>query len=269
MKNRLLALILLGLSSCATHGPIRAFKARPISEVWDLMWKNQEGKRSETTFLKAKIRLEMVEKKRSLSGNGMVLIQPEGLRLELRDPLGRTQYTAALQGKNKFLAFYPSQNLAYADKAQGARYLKEFLGLGMNFYELKDLWLGLLPFEKGKAQMEKVTSLEEEGQYQVSFRSGELRAEAWVDSETCDLMKLKWQVPGFVVSFEFSDFESCCQDPKTHHSLPRIARNVLLKTGNSSHEMDLEWEEISAIKKMGNETFELELPAQVKPIWLN
>ncbi len=273
MKKLLFAL-LFALSlpltiSCTSMPPVVSLTSSQTQDSLNLFWKQQERKKIEVQTIQAKIRLDIVEKKRSVSGVGTVFSSPDGLRLELRDPLGRLQYAVVLQGNKKFTAYYPSQNTTYSDSTHGANYLKEFLNLGMNFYELKNLWLGVVPITRSNSQLEGVKPSEKFGQHWLNFKKSDLHLATLVDVNNGDVLKVVWQSPSFAVEFEFSDFASCCQEHVPSGDSPRIGRNVFLKNGNQESEIELDWVTISIAKKRDQSVFELDLPANVKRVFLN
>jgi hypothetical protein len=268
MKKIIFLIGAILISACSSTGPVQPAQVVKPQELWDLFWKSQNRKQEETQFTQSKIRIDMVEKKRSLSGTGTLLANPDGLRLEVRDPLGRLQYLVGLQSKKDFIAYYPSQNVAYLDGVQGARYLREFLNLGMSFSELKELWWGVLPFSKGEARLESIKNAEKKGQYWISLGKAAIQAEALVDSETGDLLKLNWRSPSFEADFEFSDFARCCQEHISEDELPRVARNVFLKNGKQDSEIELQWVEIFPAKNKENGLFTIDIPKQVRKIFL-
>jgi outer membrane biogenesis lipoprotein LolB len=268
MKKIIFLIGAIWLSGCSSMGPIAPSKIVKPQDLWELFWKSQEKKREETQFTQSRIRIDLVEKKRSLSGTGTLLSNPDGLRLEVRDPLGRLQYLVGLQSKKEFVAYYPSQNVAYFDGAEGAHYLKEFLNLGMSFSELKELWWGVLPFQKGEARLESIKNSEKSGQYWLLLGKAAIQAEALVDVETGDLLKLKWRTPSFEADFEFSEFARCCQEHISEEELPRVGRNVFLRNGKQESEIELEWVEILPAKRQEKGMFEVEVPKPVRKIFL-
>ncbi len=268
MRKIGLLVFLFLISSCAFLQPRPPVKPIEAKEFWAVFWRNQTRKKLETQAIQGKIRLDMAEKKQTLSGTGTLYSSPEGLRLELRDPLGRLQYAAVLDGKKFFLAYYPSQNRAYSDKAQGGIYLREFLGLGMSFYDLKDLWLGILPFKRSELQLESVEKTDREGQLLAVLKKGKLQIDALVDSTTGEILNLEWKNFDFKANFEFSEFAKCCEEYTTQNELPRVGRSVFLKIENQASELDLEWVEIVPPSEKGKGIFSLELPGSVRKIIL-
>ncbi|MCX6102887.1 MAG: DUF4292 domain-containing protein [Proteobacteria bacterium] len=259
MKKLLFALLrtlLLPLTiSCTSMPPVVSLTSSQTQDSLNLFWKQQERKKVEVQTIQAKIRLDIVEKKRSLSGVGTVFSSPEGLRLELRDPLGSLQYAVVLQG-NK-------------DSTHGANYLKEFLNLGMNFYDLKNLWLGVVPITRSNSELEGVKPGEKFGQHWLNLKKSDLQLAILIDVNNGDVLKVVWQSPSFAVEFEFSDFASCCKEHVPSGDSPRIGRNVFLKNGNQESEIELDWVTILSAKKRDQSVFELDLPANVKKVFLN
>jgi outer membrane biogenesis lipoprotein LolB len=265
MKRVFYFLVLWVLSACTTPGPLKNKNNIDSNKLFARIWANQELRLTQVQSFRAKIQLSLTEKGRSLSGSGFLISTPLGLRLELRDPLGRLQYSVGVTETDKFVAYYPSQSIAYFDSSAGKKYLKSFLKLDIGFLTLKDIWLGILPFKKTDANLVSVVPAETEGLSDVTIESSQGIWKASVDPETGDVIKLKRQSSEFKPEFEFSEFARCCESLITQNELPRIGRGVYLKN-NQESEIELEWSEIVSIAEKKSDIFKMELPASVKRV---
>jgi outer membrane biogenesis lipoprotein LolB len=256
------------MSACSSIPPARPLELLESNQLWERMWENQIRTKKVTGEIQGKLSLEMTNKERSLSGSGGFYSGQDGIRLELRDPLGRTQYSAISRGKKVFAAYYPSQNKAYFDQQQGKLYLREFLGLGINFYDLKDLWLGILPFNKNESAFSNMTIREGQNRVDFTLNSKGLQLQLSIDRETGEIYRILWDSLDFKALFEYSEFERCCDGILTQTELPQVARTVLLKVGEGESELGLEWEEIKASLKKDNSAFSLQLPKETQKVLL-
>lgn len=254
------------LVSCVSQPRRKEVQLSEAKKLWELFWENQAKKREVTRRVQGKIRLQLTDKHQSISGNGSFYSSPEGLRIELRDPLGRLQYINVLKGKSIFSAYYPTQSKVYFDRVQGRAYLRDFLGLEINFYELKELWLGILPFKKSEAQLEKAIDLEGQGQTLLTFNGGGFQSEVSIDSQSGEALNFNLKTAHFDAHFEFSEFARCCEEQLSQNELPRLARNVFLKIENERTEIDLDWVEIIPALKTPPGLFTLGLLPNTKQI---
>ena len=268
MKKIIFLMSVIWICSCSSLAPKKASQAFNQKEVWDRLWKNQALKRVQTRMIQAKIQLSLLENGKSLSGSGMFLSNLGTLRIEVRDPIGRVQYSAGVGSKKKFVAYYPSKNVAYYDFLEGQAYLRKFLKLEMNFIELKDLWLGILPFQEPSVQWISMESGAEEGTVEILLKKGIEPISLSVNPETGDVLKLKWNRSELRSEFEFSEFARCCEEHVTQTELPQIGRSVFLKN-NQGTELELEWTDIVGVEKTDLKSFNLEIPSTVKKVDLN
>lgn len=251
---------------CVSLKPLPPVKPELAREIWGRFWSHQEKLRLETQKIEAKVNLDFSDKNRSVSGKGSILAGPEGMRLELRDVLGRLQYEVGFQLDRQFIAYYPTQSVAYLDRTNGTQYLRQFLKLEMSFNELKDLWLGVLPLKQKEVQLTGMSHAEDVGKYLAYFKKGDLRLEGQLDGVTLALSHLRWQTPKLKAEFEYSNFTPCCRGYMTDESLPYLGRDVFLKTEDENIEIELQWSDIKGTKNKTKENFQLELPAKVRKI---
>lgn len=267
MKSFLLMLWLglIVLSGCSSLGPSQPFQSVTSEELWDRIWENQSQRQSQVRAIRSKIQLSLAEKKRSLSGTGILISKAEEVRLELRDPLGRLQYSVAQSENHPFVAFYPSQNVAYFDFAKGRNYLKRFLKIDLKFSDLRDLWLGILPYQRNELKLISMVPVIDKRVYEVKIRKAEDVWKAVVDPRNGDILKLNWSRGGAGAEFEFSEFARCCEVHLTEQELPRIGRNVFFKNSDGS-EIELEWSSIEPSSNLDPQLFQIEIPKGVKKL---
>jgi len=268
MKLLILFISSFLLVSCVSVPLSRPLESIESKEIWERFWENQNRKREVTREIQGKIDLDITDKENSLSGTGGFYSGTSGLRLELRDALGRIQYTTILKGKNLFVAYYPSQKVAYFDRVQGKAYLEKFLGLGLTFYELKDLWLGVLPFSKDQASYSQMLATENKKQVEVSLTAKDRTMRLSIDPITGEIYRIQWDSLDFKAVFDFSDFSKCCESVLAQTELPLVGRSVLLKIGEEKSEIQVDWGEIKASLKKEDDTFRLQLPESTKKVLL-
>src|SRR3989338_7398283 len=99
-----LVVAFLALSSCVS--PPRV--VQPTDLTVDRFLEDQATRRKLFESVGGKIFIRLMGEKESISGGGRIKAQPDGpcVRLELRDPLGRSQYLAILN-QGTLLSVYP------------------------------------------------------------------------------------------------------------------------------------------------------------------
>ncbi len=266
----LLVAIVLALSAC-THAPVS--ETKPLVSgpelTTDRFWEEQKERKEETAQISAKVQVSYQGKGgKKVSGNGRLVLQPgERLRLELRDPLGRIHYLAALAGPH-FVAHYPRQKLAYVDEKAGAAYVLDFLGIDFSFSDLHSLLLGILPERFTKSSFETWTFDKEAKVYKGLLTLSDYRVLATVDPQTAALKALELSSKAGKITLDYSVFEVCCHGIAASHSV-RVAQVVDLKLDRARTSLAIEWEKISPLgEARPEEIFRLEIPEQDQKIVL-
>ena len=138
--KKILPLLFLLLASCAHKIPRPAEDPNP-----NLFGKDQIKREKFFRYVQGKLDLRVSSPKLNMGGSAKLFIGEKGeTRLEVVDPLGRTQFIGHLAGRS-FLAYWPRQERAYRDSEEGRHYLARYLGLTMTFRELTDLIWGMVP----------------------------------------------------------------------------------------------------------------------------
>lgn len=211
----------------------------------------------------------MVLPKKSLSGNGRFLfVEPGLMSVELRDPLGRLQYSLTSDAK-EFLIYYPSSKTAYVDNQKGSLYLRDFLKLDLNFFELRDLWFGILPENWKQSALDSDTWNEESGLRDWVFKPGADELKISVN-EAMAVRHLEWNTQsGKQYKMSYDDFESCCDESYSSQSSISVARSVVLQNVKQGTSLELEWVQIDkAIASASTAAFQVPLPKGVDKLLL-
>jgi len=219
---------------------------------------------SNGVFGKVRIRYEGQTDK--ISGKGQLLLElPGRVSLELRDPLGRTHYIAALNGK-RLVAFYPRENVAYIDLRSGSQYMKRFLGMELSFSELYEILLGSIPSGQSGLPFENwewdTNRRLYRGKLKVSGRS----VTCWVDGRKRWIEEMLIDLGKDVLQVVYQDFSSCCENGSKVSEL-ELASAVTLTLQQSKRLVEFEWGEVRTLAEMRDaDTFEIALPEGTKKI---
>lgn len=257
-----MAVVLAFASGCA-HKPQPPTGLSPRA-----FWIDQERRFSELTRVVGKLRLYYKGREQSLSGKGRLLTQlPSQGLLELRDPLGRLVFQAALENR-EFVAYYPSQKRAYVGKEGGTDYLRRLLGLDAGFAELQRLLLGLVP-EGAKSVFETWEWDGERGEYRGVLLKGSRKYSFFVDGKTAVARGLEVELGGERVRVSYDDFESCCGELGRlggNTNVP-LAAAVKISLERADTAVEVLWEDMSRLDKPRDaETFRVSLPADTRKI---
>lgn len=269
--NRLLAsFLLISLAAC-THAPVAKAPGPALSTelTTDRFWEEQRERAEEAAQISAKVRVSYQGRGgKKVAGNGRLVIQPDAkLRLELRDPLGRIHYLAALTNGH-FVAHYPRQKLAYVDDKAGGAYVLDFLGIDFNFSELHSLLLGIVPARFSKAAFDTWHYDKESKTYRGLLTVSDYRVIATVDPVTAALRGLELSSRAGKITLDYSAFEPCCHGLASSRSV-RVAQVVDLKLDRARTALSIEWEKITPLDQARpDEVFRLDVPEQDQKIVL-
>lgn len=261
------ALISLVLLCACTSTPTRPGGQEPGEELTtDRFWQDQKTRALEAAQISAKVHLSYQGKRQKVSGLGRIVTQPEKLRLELRDPLGRIHYLAVLNG-SQFTAHYPRQKLAYQDQKFGGAYVLDFLGIDFTFAELHTLLLGILPERLGR-RFETWYRDTSDGLYRGILTSGSYRVSAAVDPNTAALKALELASASGKILIAYSAFQPCCHGISSSSSV-RVAQVVDLKLDRAKTALAIEWDKISPLEEQRpDDVYRIEVPEQDQKIVL-
>ncbi len=263
---------LICLAGC-TQSPVasspKALLPGTAELTTDRFWEDQKERTEEASQISAKVRVSYQGRGgKKISGNGRLVLQPDSkLRLELRDPLGRIHYLAALTDGH-FAAHYPRQKLAYVDDRGGGAYVLDFLGIDFNFSDLHSLLLGILPGRFAKASFEAWHFDKPSNTYRGLLTVSDYRVLATVDASSAALKALELSSKAGKITLDYSSFEPCCHGMTASRSV-RVAQVVDLKLDRARTSLSIEWEKITPLEQARpEEVFRLEIPEQDQKIVL-
>jgi len=258
--------LITGLTGCAHRPPKVPTGLRPQS-----FWADQKFRRVFLTKLNGKLSMRYTGKSERVSGKGLVVSElPERTRLELRDPLGRVRYLAALSGAS-LTVFYPSEKIAYLDGEAGTRYLKKFLGVELPFENLVELFVGILPERFHPKALDNWDWDASLGAYVGTGRSSGGRVTVAVDPDLAILRRLTLEISGETLVVDYADPEPCCENSKKKEKLPiQLAAVVTVTQSRTKNAMEVEWDKLRVFEDPYNtDVFRLVLPEDVKKVPLN
>ncbi len=200
-------------------------------------------------YIQGKLDLRFRSPKFRLSGSARIYVGEKGeTRLEVVDPLGRTQFIGHLAGRS-FLAYWPRQERAYRDQEEGRHYLARYLGLSMTFRELIDLFWGMVPrhyrAEKPKAPWGWD---EERGLFLAKLGLDEKPAELGWKNDHLAVGSLKWWTPGpegFALRAHWEDYTAYHDGPDNI----LLANQLKLEAEREGILLDISWNEVESKTK--------------------
>ena len=243
------ATVSLLLGACASK-PLKKPSGLKASDFFA----DQASRRSRLAQVSAKLYLRYTGRAESGGGRGRFLQQPPNrMRLELRDPLGRTQYLVTLDG-DEFAAFYPTQKRVYVDKQGGLAYMKRFLGFGFSYRDLESLLLGMLP---SSAKVDKLDDWHWEegiGAYRGTASRGDTKVVVDVEPDTATIRELVWESGREKARIVYGDVGKCCQG-KDGRSV-QVAHSAKVTLEQLASKLEVEWDEIDYLDvPKGADTF--------------
>jgi hypothetical protein len=234
-------LIALTLSSCSTMQ-----RRTPSGLTASRFLQLQRDRQKAFHQLSGKVGLRYEGIKDSISGNGRYLSGTKHqYRLEIRDPLGRLHYLAALSDKN-FQAHYPRQSKAYIDDQGGRAYLKKLAGISLDFHSLVGLAVGIIPRVYNKNSMDSWEWDEAAGLYRGDAKIGTASVEYAVDGASGTLVSLSVRNPTTVVEVQYSDLEPCCDGFELQQTLARVAE---VRWPQSRASFNFEWNDLKSLSQ--------------------
>lgn len=263
-RNLCLLFSVLLLVSC-THTPP---KGKPTGLTANDFWKEQEQRAHAANAISGKVRVRYEGRREKVSGKGLLLAQlPDQVRLELRDPLGRTHYIAGLNGQ-QMVAYYPRQNLAYLDGSKGNNYLKKIFGMDVSFSEFHQILLGILPSTKPGTLIDSWAWDEERGLYRAQLKIRGNTAMVWIDPESGVLQECLLTIDVESVRVVYQEFSSCCEKESTPGI--SLAQVVTISLDKAKTSVDFEWDKIDSLAVLKSaESFQVAIPEGVRTIPLN
>lgn len=251
MKKWLLPVIVV-LAGCASAPPPR----QPTGLGEKSFWEDQSKRAAKLKHVNGGLSVRYKTKQNNVGGRGRIASSlGEGLRLELRDPLGRVRFLVSLKGA-RFAAVYPAEKKAYVDSEHGTRYLRQFLGVGASFEEVQDLFFGVLPRTFGLKKFDRWEWDEKRGAYLGQSklpRGGVLKV--WVHPNNGAIELLQALRGNDAVEVRYSDFSPCCGKGS-----PALANVVVLEPEHRRTSITAEWDEIAPTTSIPATTFSWTAP---------
>lgn len=250
MRAWVLGVATLFLVGCASAPP-----RQPTGLGEKAFWNDQARRAAKLRNVNGALGVRYKTKQTNVGGRGRIASSlGEGLRLELRDPLGRVRFLVSLKGA-RFAAYYPSEKKAYVDSEHGTRYLRQFLGVGASFEEVQDLFFGVMPRTFGLKKLDTWDWDANRGAYlgTAKLRNGALRV--WVHPDHGAIEMLQAQRGNDVVEVRYSDFLPCCGKGS-----PALANVVVLEPEHRRTSITAEWDDLSPVGTLNASTFTWEAP---------
>jgi len=244
-------LVVVLLAGCASAPP-----RQPTGLGEKSFWADQAKRSTKLKHVNGALGLRYKTKQMNVGGRGRIASTlGDGLRLELRDPLGRVRFLVALKGP-KFAAYFPSEKKAYIDSERGTRYLRQFLGVGASFEEVQDLFFGVMPRTFGLKRLDSWEWDPSKGSYKGSAKlakGGQLRV--WVHPGNGAIELLQAQRGPDVVEVRYTDFSPCCGKDS-----PALANVVVLEPEHRRTSIIAEWDDLTPVLSIPRDTFDWSPP---------
>lgn len=258
MKLRLFvgALVFLNFLGCASK-PIKPPTTLTLAEFW----KEQSGRETRTKKFSGKLSVTFKGPEENVSGSGRIVsLGPNQSRLELRDPLGRTQYVLVETTKGVWV-FVPSLKKQYRDSQQGRAYFKRTLGIGLSSHELKRLWLGMAPLQAGTLLEGWHWDYDREA-FAAKKKQKDQEVDLYIDGDTGALREARVKDKSGTYKIEYGEIE----EVEGLH----FAHTVKITVLNSKESFSLEWDEIEwQYKGTASELSKIEVPANTETVILH
>lgn len=207
-------------------------------------WSEQEKRAAAFHSYSAKINLRYQGKEESISGKGNVLVDgTRGVRMELRDPLGRLQYVLTSK-KDLVTALYPREGLAYSDTQKGIKYFEHMLGLALTVDDLRLLWLGIL---NSSAHLSSFEWSEADADYVASVSQNGSDYHLEINPDTAAIMKLNVKKGSSTFQVSYAEFEG--------ERGISLAHEVQFESKDQGTKIEVEWDKF--------QTFPVDAPSNL------
>jgi len=240
----LLWLPFLLLTSCA-HKFVRPPQDPPANA-----FQNDQVKREKLfRYIQGKLDIRFKSPKFRLSGSARIYVGEKGeTRLEVIDPLGRTQLIGHLAGR-MFLAYWPRQDRAYTDEEEGRHYLSRYLGLSITFRELVDLMWGMVPrqFRADKPAIPWGWDADR-NDFLTRLGPADKSAELGLNADKLAIGSLRWRTPGAngaEIVAQWSDFTPY---EESGQSIP-LANQLRLEAARTETQLEVSWNDVESKTK--------------------
>lgn len=237
-------------------------KTAPLRALSQAEFLNAQATRSEVMErLRGTALLRYQVNGKALNGKAAFIRAVEGMRLEVRDPVGTLRYF--LVGReSEARAYYQDEHVIYKDARKGAAYFERFFGWPMQLSQFSALLLGILPAEwRQSSGTWSAVGTSFEGRFQSE--SGPLGVRVAANGL---LERVELESGGRRFVIEYSDFDACCSSQGRQAELAHTVRVVLPKPGE---QIEIEWDHLDVIQGASNPRwFELDSPRGARNIQL-
>jgi outer membrane lipoprotein-sorting protein len=231
MKLRWLILVAVAVALVGCHGGLRGVrpKAPPVAVKLspDQVLSQLKARQGQLTTFAARGRITLVSPEQNATGTAIIKGKlPETLRVDLKDPLGRSVLSFYTDGQLVEILF-PRENKLFQGPATPTN-LSAFIPAGVQVSQALQLMVGDLPLSQGKpARM----NLESDGNmYVLEWLAGDgsLQERLWVTAGDVQPAKDEWYGPGgrLIFSAELGDFNQVAPGRPQHLKLvtttPRV-----------------------------------------------
>lgn len=242
--KKILPLLLLLLASCAHKIP------RPAEDPSAAGFGKDQVKREKFfRYIQGKLDLRVSSPKLNMGGSAKLFIGEKGeTRLEVVDPLGRTQFIGHLAGR-AFLAYWPRQERAYRDSEEGRHYLARYLGLTMTFRELIDLIWGLAPRPyRGEAPKLPWGWDDRRGLFLATLGPADRTATLGWNQDKLGVGSFQWTTPGPAGSVLKAHWDDFSPYKENGESIP-LANTLKLVAEREGITFDVGWNDVESKTK--------------------
>jgi outer membrane lipoprotein-sorting protein len=229
MKIRwlILVLVIAALAGCR-GGFLRRHKALPAAGVKlspEQIVSQLKARQGQLTSFAAKGRVTLVSPEQNATGTAIIKGKlPQTLRVDLKDPLGRSVLSFYTDGQQVEILF-PRENKLLTGPATATN-LAAFIPAGVKLHQALRLMVGDLPLSAGKpARLNQESDM-----YVLEWQApdGSLQERLWVNTSQVQPVKDEWYGPGgqLIFSAELSEYGKVAIDRPAHIKLvtttPRV-----------------------------------------------
>jgi outer membrane biogenesis lipoprotein LolB len=212
MKSRWIILVLVIVALVGCHGrlreALRRHKAPPVAGVKlspEQVVSQLKVRQGQLTSLAAKGRVTLVSPEQNATGTAILKGKlPETLRVDLRDPLGRSVLSFYTDGRQVEILF-PRENKLLTGPATPAN-LSSFIPAGVKLPQALRLMVGDLPLSQGKPTRMN----QESDRYVLEWQApdGSLQERLWVQAGAVQPVKDEWYGAGgrLIFSAELGEY---------------------------------------------------------------
>jgi outer membrane lipoprotein-sorting protein len=230
MKIRWIILVVLiaALVGCR-GGFLRRHKALPVAGKLsaEQVVSQLKARQGQLTSFAARGRVTIVSPEQNATGTAIIKGKlPETLRVDLKDPLGRSVLTFYTDGQRVEILF-PRENKLLTGPATPTN-LSSFIPARVKLPQALRLMVGDLPLSQGKPALMN----QESDMYVLEWQDadGSLQERLWVNAAKVQPVKDEWYGPGghLIFSAELSEYSKVAIDRPAHIKLVTTSPRVEL-----------------------------------------